>query len=130
MYSVVVPAQRKDVLLPSVSYIHDNVLWGYTGPSNGTRYNFTLYGTPKVSSSGLGFYSAIADYRTYFRLMRGYSFAFRLAGGGSFGHDPQRFIVGGTENWINRKFENNALPISSPEDFLFLTSGEIGRAHV
>jgi len=123
LYSVVVPAQRKDVLLPSVSYIHDNVLWGYTGPSNGTRYNFTLYGTPKVSSSGLGFYSAIADYRTYFRLMRGYSFAFRLAGGGSFGHDPQRFIVGGTENWINRKFENNALPISSPEDFLFLTSG-------
>ncbi|MBS4028144.1 MAG: PD40 domain-containing protein [Ignavibacteriales bacterium] len=118
-----VPTQRRDVLLPSMSFVHDNVLWGYTGPNNGTRYNFTLMGTPQIGNNGMSFYSALLDYRSYFRLTRGYSFAFRFAGGGSFGKNPQYFIVGGTENWINRKFENNQFPIQSPEDFLFLTSG-------
>jgi Tol biopolymer transport system component len=119
----ITPAQRRDIFLPSLSYVHDNVLWGYTGPNNGTRYNITAYGTPKIGATGIQFLSAQADYRTYLRLMRGYAFAFRLSGGGSFGNNKQHFIVGGTDNWINRSFENDSLPINSPEDFLFLTSG-------
>jgi len=47
----------------------------------------------------------------------------RLAGGGSFGEDPQRFIIGGVDNWINREFSNNRIPIDKPEDFVFLTAG-------
>jgi len=117
------PAQRRDILLPALSYVHDNVLWGYTGPNNGTRYNLSAYGTPKIGATGLQFLSTQADYRTYFRLTRGYVFAFRFSGGGSFGKNKQHFIVGGMDNWINRSFENDSLPINSPEDFLFLTSG-------
>ena len=118
-----VPTQRRDILLPSMSFVHDNVLWGYTGPNNGTRYNLSAYGTPSIGTSGLSFYSALLDYRTYLRLGRGYTFAIRFAGGGSFGKDPQRFVVGGTENWINRRFTSDRIPIDKPEDIIFLTEG-------
>ncbi|MBN1448734.1 MAG: biopolymer transporter Tol, partial [Bacteroidetes bacterium] len=52
-----------------------------------------------------------------------FSFALRGSGGGSFGRNPQRFFIGGTENWINRTFENGRIPIENAEDFAFLTPG-------
>jgi outer membrane protein assembly factor BamA len=79
--------------------------------------------SPKIGGEALGFYTLTADYRNYFRLWKNYTFAFRLAGGGSFGEDPQRFIVGGVDNWINRQFENDHIPIDNAEDYVFLTSG-------
>jgi dipeptidyl aminopeptidase/acylaminoacyl peptidase len=116
-------AQRRSLILPSLSYIHDNSLWGMISPDNGERYNFTGMASPKILGQSLGFVTLTADYRNYFRLGRNYSFALRLAGGGSFGPDPQRFVVGGVDNWINRQFEGNHIPIDSAEDFVFLTSG-------
>ena len=80
-------------------------------------------GSPKLGDESLGFYTVTADYRNYLKFWRSYTFAFRLAGGGSFGQDPQRFIVGGVDNWINRQFENDQIPIQNAEDFVFLTSG-------
>jgi Tol biopolymer transport system component len=115
--------QKKTLVLPSLSYIHDNTLWGYIAPSNGDRYNLTFMASPKLGSNGLGFYSAIGDYRRYFKLWKNYTFAFRLAGGGSFGQHPQRFIIGGVDNWVNRQFEGNRIPVENAEDYVFLTSG-------
>ncbi|HUL43256.1 MAG TPA: biopolymer transporter Tol [Bacteroidota bacterium] len=117
------PSEQRTVIVPSVSYVHDNSLWGITAPANGNRYNITLMGSPKLGSQSLGFYSVLLDYRNYFRLWRNYAFVVRLAGGGSFGEDPQRFIIGGVDNWINREFSNNRIPIDKPEDFVFLTAG-------
>lgn len=124
------PIQRRNLLLTSLSYIHDNTLWGYTSPANGTRYNFTTYGTPKVTSDGLSFVSILADYRTYFKIWKNYILVQRFAFGGSYGKDPQRFIVGGVDNWINRKFTNNSIPFENAEDFLFLTSGVPLRGYI
>jgi Tol biopolymer transport system component len=118
-----VPSQRRSLILPSASYIHDTSLWGLIAPANGERYNLTVMGSPKIGGEALGFVTLTADYRTYLRLWRNYTFAFRLAGGGSFGPDPQRFIIGGVDNWINRQFENNHFPVENAEDFVFLTSG-------
>lgn len=117
------PVQRRTLLIPALSYVHDNALWGYTSPNNGTRLNFSVAASPKLSSEGLSFVTLTGDYRTYYKLWSNYSFAWRFAGGGSFGADPQRFIVGGVDNWINREFENNVIPIDNVEDFVFLTSG-------
>lgn len=117
------PVQRRMLLIPALTYVHDNALWGYTSPSNGTRLNFSVAASPKLSSDGLTFVTATGDYRTYFKLWSNYSYALRFAGGGSFGANPQRFIVGGVDNWINRRFENNLIPINNVEDFIFLTSG-------
>lgn len=124
------PIQRRNLLLSSISYVHDNSLWAFTSPGNGRRYNITAYGTPKISSNGLSFISLLTDYRIYFKLWKNYILAQRFAFGGSFGKDPQRFIVGGVDNWINRQFTNNNIPFENAEDFLFLTSGVPLRGYI
>ncbi|MCL6097321.1 MAG: BamA/TamA family outer membrane protein, partial [Bacteroidetes bacterium] len=63
----------------------------------------------------------VFDYRNYFRFWFDNGFVFRLSGGFSGGGNPQRFFIGGTENWINRVFSNNSVPISNAADFAFLT---------
>jgi Tol biopolymer transport system component len=117
------PVERHSLIVPSLSYVNDTALWGLTAPSNGRRLNLTVYGSPKLSVDALGFVSVTGDYRLYYRLWNHYSFALRFAGGGSFGQNPQRFVVGGVDNWINRQFENDAIPIESAADFIFLTAG-------
>lgn len=115
------PTQKLDFLMPIVSYVHDNTLFGYTAPIKGTRYNISLLGTPKIGTGGVSFFSAIADYRTYFKIADDYNFALRLNGGASLGKNPQRFYIGGTESWINYEIQNDNLPIESISDFAFST---------
>lgn len=116
-------SQSKTLIIPSLSFIHDNTTFGYTSPIKGTRYNITAFASPKLGNDGLGFASLIGDYRTYFKLADDYTFVFRLAGGYSVGPNPQRFYIGGTDNWLNREFENNTIPINSIEDYAFSTPG-------
>lgn len=117
------PVQKRNVVVPGVSYTHDTSLWGLISPDNGSRYRFDLFGTPKLGSTGLSFFNLTADYRTYLRLGKSYTLALRLAGGGSFGKNPQKFIVGGVDNWINRDFANGYIPLDNAEDFIFLQVG-------
>jgi len=117
------PIESRTVLLPSLGYTHDNSLWGYIAPVNGSRYTVSLFGTPKLGNNGLSFVNLTADYRTYFRLGRNYNIALRLAGGGSFGGNPQKFIIGGVDNWINRTFEGGYVPLENAEDYIFLQTG-------
>ncbi len=118
-----VPSQHRSLIIPSVGYVHDTSLWGMIAPSNGKRFNINLMASPKIGGQALGFYSITGDYREYHKYWQQYTLALRVAGGGSFGADPQRFIIGGVDNWINRQFEGNHIPIESAEDFVFLTSG-------
>jgi Tol biopolymer transport system component len=117
------PAENLTVIVPQISYTHDTSLWGYTAPMLGSRYKLTLFGTPRFGESGISFVNATGDYRTYLRLGRNYSLAFRVAGGGSFGANPQKFIVGGTSNWINRTFTNDYIPLTNASDYIFLQAG-------
>jgi Tol biopolymer transport system component len=115
------PAQYLHYVLPIVSYVHDNTLWGYTAPVRGTRYNLTLLGTPKIGADGVSFVSAMLDYRTYFKFFDDYDFVWRLNTGASLGPNPQRFYIGGTDNWINYEVENNTFPVEDIKDFAFAT---------
>jgi len=117
------PPETRVVLVPTLAYVHDDVLWGYTSPVTGTRYRFSVFGTPRLGNNGLSFVNVTGDYRTYLRLGRNYSLALRAAGGGSFGANPQKFIVGGVDNWINRTFEGGYVPLDNAEDYLFLETG-------
>jgi len=117
------PTEKVSYLLPTVSFVHDNVLWGYTSPIDGTRYRFDAFGYPGFFDGRKSFYSFLGDYRTYFKMGDFYSFAFRLSGGYSGGRNPQRFFIGGIDNWINRSFATTEIPISSASDFAFLTAG-------
>lgn len=118
------PSEKISYLIPSVSFVHDNVLWGYTSPIDGTRYNFTLFGNPlkgNLDGRNLSFYSVTWDYRNYNRFWYDNSFVFRVSGGYSGGANPQRFFIGGTDNWINRTFSTGDIPINNASDFAFLT---------
>lgn len=116
------PIDKVSFLIPTISFIHDNTLFGYTSPIEGTRYRVDLFGNPGIGNKKLSFYSMLGDFRTYFRFWTDYSFGFRLSGGYSDGKNPQRFFIGGVDNWINRSFANNQIPINSASDFAFLTA--------
>ena len=116
-----VESQNSVYVVPMLSFIHDNTLFGYTSPIQGTRYNFTVFGNPGISNSQQSFYSITWDYRTYFRFFYDNSFVIRFSGGYSGGGNPQRFFLGGTDNWINRSFATGFIPIRSPADFAFLS---------
>ncbi len=108
---------RRRAVVPSLSYIHDTVLWGTTGPVNGSRSRFSISGSPAVGKNAPGasypyaqFYTVKGDLRGYFRLNRDFSLASRITAGFSGGRDPQNFYLGGVSNWINTRYENNRVP--------------------
>ncbi len=103
-----VPTEKVSTVLPEISYIHDNVLWGFQwgvlAPVNGSRYSITARFSPKYSDTSRDFKTLQFDYRKYFMLSPQYQLGFRATAGASFGKNSQQFFLGGTENWINRKF--------------------------
>ncbi|HRP02342.1 MAG TPA: biopolymer transporter Tol [Candidatus Kapabacteria bacterium] len=111
----------KFLLLPSVRYVHDNTLWGYYGPREGSRYYFGISASPKLGNDGAGFSTFSTDIRQYFALGPYFSLAFRGAGAISLGSEPQNFFLGGTDNWINRQFNSGRLPFNDPVDFALMS---------
>lgn len=116
-----VPVQSATFIIPSLSYVKDNVMWGYTSPIEGSRYKLTLFGNPGIIKSNESFLSFTWDYRKYFRFFFDNSLAIRFSGGYSTGANTQKFFLGGTEGWINRTFATGQVPLSSASDFVFLT---------
>jgi outer membrane protein assembly factor BamA len=103
--------------------VNDNSIWQgeWFGPNNGSRFNVTLYGTPKLSDDGLDMQTVTADYRSYNKWGKEFIFVYRLSGGVSMGRNKQNFLLGGTEGWMNYHLATNDIPINNVEDFAFLT---------
>jgi outer membrane protein assembly factor BamA len=89
------PSAYRSVTTPSVSLVGDNSLSGYYGPVNGSRYNLTYAPAFGIVSSSLAYQTVSFDYRKYWDLTSGYTFAFRTLDAASGGRDPQAFRVGG-----------------------------------
>ena len=115
------PVQKRELFIPSIGFVHDNTLWGYTAPNNGSRYSLNMTFSPQIGPNALDFQTYTADYRTYYKFWRTYSFVMRYSGGISVGTHAQRFFIGGTDGWINREFENGGIPIFNIEDYAFLS---------
>ena len=115
---------KASFLLPNVAFVHDNTIYGYTSPIEGTRYRFDFLSNPLLNQKKLSFFSFTGDYRTYLRFWYDYSFAIRFSGGYSGGsvQNRQKFFIGGTENWINRRFATSDVPITSTSNFAFMTA--------
>lgn len=113
--------EKVSYFIPSVSFVYDNSLFGYTAPIQGTRYNITLFGSPGLWESRNSFFSLTWDMRKYFRFWYDNSFAIRLSGGYSGGANPQRFFLGGTASWLNRTFRTGDIPLEDASDFAFLS---------
>jgi outer membrane protein assembly factor BamA len=89
------PSTYRSVTSPSLSLVGDNSLSGYYGPVNGSRYNLTFAPALGLLSNSLAYQTLSFDYRKYWDLTSGYTFAFRTLDAGSWGRDPQAFRVGG-----------------------------------
>jgi Tol biopolymer transport system component len=112
------PSEEVTTLLPGLALVHDEVEWGMTGPAHGTRASASVLLSPKYTFNSLEFSTVKVDYRRYFELFSGYTFAFRLNGGTSMGRNPQKFFLGGVDNWLNRTFKGG-LRINNIEDVYY-----------
>ncbi|NNE10060.1 MAG: hypothetical protein HKN20_15975, partial [Gemmatimonadetes bacterium] len=76
---------------PFVAMVFDNVLYGPTGPINGSRSRYSI----DYAAGDVSYVTGIADIRNYWNIRHRYHFASRLILGGSRGRDNQFFRVGG-----------------------------------
>ena len=106
--------------LNNLTYTKDNTIWGGTGPINGTRYAVGLTYSPRLGESGVEFTTLRADWRRYVNLHKNYSIGLRLSGGASVGMHPQKFFLGGVNNWLNREY-NGGIRIDKIEEIYFST---------
>ncbi len=84
----------KDYLFePAVSLVHDNTIYGITGPIDGWRTFIQL--SKSFSRENYGYSTFYSDSRFYKLFEKRYSFASRLIAGGSFGKNPQTFRLDG-----------------------------------
>lgn len=120
--NVGIPEVTKFFLVPKARIVHDDVLYGYYAPRMGSRYFFEAKAAPKLFGDAGGFLSLTTDMRNYQSLTDYITFAIRLSAGASFGSNPQSFMLGGLENWINRTSLSglSPIPFETPEDFAFM----------
>ena len=85
---------------PTLSYIYDNTVNGYTGPIDGFRQNTTLEVSPAMGNKGISYQKIKVDLRKYQMINRDYSFAGRMYFGTSTGKNPQKYFLGGMQNWL------------------------------
>ena len=110
---------RKSLLVANaVEFIHDNSIWGPTGPVDGTRFRLLAGYTADIKFSNVNYYSLMADYRKYFRLGRRVTLATKASIFLNHGKEARRFIAGGSwdlRGWNRWSIRGEKLWLSSVE---------------
>ncbi len=110
---------RKALLLTnSISFVHDNSLWGPTGPIDGSRFRFLLGYTSDIKYSNVNYLSMIFDYRKYLRLGYRTALAARASVYVNHGKEARRYFAGGSwdlRGWPRWSVRGEKLWISSIE---------------
>ena len=89
--------ERKALLVTnSIAFVHDNSLWGPTGPLAGSRGILLLGYTTDIKFSNVNYFSFVADYRYYARVALTTLFAFRAALFYNEGKEARRYVIGGS----------------------------------
>jgi Tol biopolymer transport system component len=112
-------SRRALFLSNSISFTHDNSLWGPSGPLDGSRYNVTLAYTSDIQYSHANYFSVILDYRHYFRIGLMSAYAMRYWLFYNDGQEARRFFMGGS--WDLRGYPRWSLRGKK----LWLTSHEL-----
>ncbi len=79
-----------------LTFIHDNSIWSYTGPIDGSRFNITIGNTFDVRWSNVNYYTLLLDYRYYYRLHPKLTYAIRLLTLWNDGKETRWFYLGGS----------------------------------
>lgn len=114
------PTISRMLIVPEIKYTHDDVLWGWFAPAQGSRYYLEAKAAPKISTGGQNFMTVNADYRRYITIFDYITFALRGRAGISFGANPRKYFLGGTDNWFNYQYSGDYIPLEQPEDYIFM----------
>ncbi|MFO7659528.1 MAG: hypothetical protein R6V77_01325 [Candidatus Cloacimonadaceae bacterium] len=87
------PSKTDLIYAPAVTLVHDNTLYGPTGPLLGWRAFVTLRKSFALHKND--YHTAYMDLRSYTLFSKRYALALRLVGGGSGGKQPQNFELNG-----------------------------------
>jgi hypothetical protein len=87
--------RRNRLLQPTLSFVHDNALYGLHGPMAGSRWSLSVAKGLPLSDSSLDRFNVVGDLRKYWLPTRRSSFALRLTYAHSGGEDPRAFVIGG-----------------------------------
>lgn len=103
-----------------VEYVFDNTLPRGLNLRLGTRYKFwaEYYAEPLVEESNFGVLGA--DFRHYERIHRDMIFAFRAAASTSFGSRKLVHYLGGVDNWIFQRVDED-MPIAEDMNYFYQT---------
>ena len=112
------PSRQSWNTLLTLGFTKDNSLFTIFGPFDGERSQIWVTTSPGYGEDGLRFTTVAADYRKYFWFNKLYAVATRASAGATFGRNPQRFFVGGLDNWIGPRFLEGDILVNSFEDFL------------
>ncbi len=91
-----ITARKSLQLSNTVAYVHDNSLWGPSGPIDGSRMLFLLGHSSDIKYSNINYFSIIADYRNYFRLSYSMALALRMSIYYNEGKEARRYFMGGS----------------------------------
>lgn len=109
----------KSLLLSNtISYVHDNSIWGPTGPVDGSRLRILLGYSSDIKYSNMNYYSFIADYRHYFRLHKRVTLATRTGLFYNHGKSARRYFAGGSwdlRGWRRFSVRGEKMWLSSME---------------
>lgn len=111
--------ERKALLLTnSISFVHDNSLWGSSGPLDGSRLLLLLGYTSDIKFSNVNYFSVIADMRHYFRIGLTTNIAARLGLFYNEGKEARRYFMGGSwdlRGWPRWSIRGEKMWLSSLE---------------
>jgi outer membrane protein assembly factor BamA len=96
-------------ILPTVSWIFDNSVFGFTGPVDGFRQNMSMTINPGYGSNDLKFQTFKTDSRKYWLLGKDYTLAIRGFFGKSIGANKQKFFLGGIPYLLGGGGETNGV---------------------
>ncbi|MFQ5905497.1 MAG: BamA/TamA family outer membrane protein [bacterium] len=87
------------VVTPSISYVHDTAMWGFTGPIDGSRIKVAVARTIPLFKPTLDYASGVADLRKYWKIEKRFSFAVRTVGAASIGRNARdaSYWIGGSQ---------------------------------
>jgi hypothetical protein len=103
-----------------LEYIFDNTRKVMLNILNGFRFKIWSEYWRYTDDKNRDLFTSGFDARHYQKVHRQITWCNRLAGGNSLGSDRLLFYMGGVDNWINPKFNNN-VNIVNPEQYGFQT---------
>ena len=95
-------------ILPTMSWVIDNSVFGITGPIDGYRQNISITASPG-GKDNFSFQTTKVDARKYLRFGRDYTLALRGFFGRSQGNKAQKFFLGGIPYLLHGSGETNGI---------------------